>query len=677
MQQKVLLWFTALAVAIGSMAGLAVQTARAEVAAQPIVISAVQVSGGDGFVNQDFIELYNPNPYPMDLNGHRLVKRSANGTADSSIKSFSAETIIPAYSFYLWANSSWLDIAVVPDATTSATLANDNGVALRQGALDTGTIIDSLAWGETSNGFVTTGLSNPSGAESVVRQDLFENLGYFLASSSPRNSNVQVLPDQIPELTDNAQCGVENHSVQVAPGQSLLLNLNLVNLGNTVWGSSNYFVQQNYTSSELRISLGKDVNPLEQITLALTLSAPVQIGEYFYQWQMNSGVQLFGEVCSMTVMVQVEVPDDQPDSQAKTVQITEFLPNPIGEDNGFEVVELHNFGNTVINLENWVLDDVLTAPLSSNAFVLGNQTLGAGEYVAIRIPSGKFGLNNSGGDGLGLFDQQGELISKVTYTSTAPEGKSYSLIGGSWYWSAPSLGSVNLELPSDNPDIPDDSDDEAPPVDPEPDDESVNYELIISEIYPAPKPAQKEFVEIYNPSVSLVNLSAYKLVIGSRAQVLPDVDLGSGEYFILTGQDLKLPLADSGKLIQLQSLSGEIIDEVEYPKALKGSSYAWAEDSYVWTLTPTPGQANQLTLSGEARSSKAKPAKKTVPAKVAKQPIAGVSETNQDKFPQEIAPALAPPAQQPKANIINAIAIGFASLSAGVYALYKFGIAGL
>lgn len=118
-----------------------------------VVISEVKITGGTGQTNNDFIELFNPTDSPFDLNGHRLVKRTATGSADQAVKSWTTETVIAPHGYYLWANGSWTP-AVTPDTTTSATLAADNGVALRQGAEDTGVIIDSVAWGTVTNAFI-------------------------------------------------------------------------------------------------------------------------------------------------------------------------------------------------------------------------------------------------------------------------------------------------------------------------------------------------------------------------------------------------------------------------------------------------------------------------------------------------------------------------------------------
>ncbi len=327
-----------------------------------------------------------------------------------------------------------------------------------------------------------------------------------------------------------------------------------------------------------------------------------------------------------------------------------------------------------MNLENLVLDDILALPLSSNAVTISSQSLGAGQYVALTIPAGKFGLNNSGGDVLSLFSSTGELVSTVSYSSTAPEGKSYSLVDGSWYWTQSSLGLVNPALPVDNPG---DSGEDDELDEPNPDPEPVIAQLKISELYPAPNPAQKEFIELYNPGAVSVNLSNYQLVIGPKAQVLPKISLGANSYYVLTDTELKLPLADAGKLVQLQNLAGEIMDQVAYPKATKGQSYAWFEDGYLWTTAVTPGEANQLVVQ-EAPSPKATKGStksvSTTTAKSTKAPSTAVKQTVEQAVEPE---PLVTQTTKNKPNLLGAFAIGAASLSAGVYALYKFGIVGL
>jgi hypothetical protein len=137
-----------------------------------ILISQVQITGGAGKTDNDFIELYNPTSLQVDLRGYRLVKRAQNGTNDTLIKSWTIGTPIPAYGFYLWANSGYTDISVITDATTSESISDDNGIAIRYGPNDTGAIIDSVAWGKAQNVFVEGVVfpSNPGANQSILRK---------------------------------------------------------------------------------------------------------------------------------------------------------------------------------------------------------------------------------------------------------------------------------------------------------------------------------------------------------------------------------------------------------------------------------------------------------------------------------------------------------------------------
>jgi hypothetical protein len=160
-----------------------------------VLISQVQTTGGVGKTDDDFIEISNPSNEPFDLKGYRLVKRAQNGISDALLKSWTNDTFIPANGYYLWANSGYTTISVAPDATTSGSISDDNGIAIRFGPLDTGTVINSVAWGKAQNAFVTGAVFpiNPGANQSLSRKGI-QNSGNNAADfeielhSSPRNS---------------------------------------------------------------------------------------------------------------------------------------------------------------------------------------------------------------------------------------------------------------------------------------------------------------------------------------------------------------------------------------------------------------------------------------------------------------------------------------------------------
>lgn len=160
-----------------------------------IVISEIQLAASS--TTDDFIELYNPTDMPINLDGYRLVRRALL-FSDVPIKAFSASNTIPARGYYLWANSGYTNIAVQPDATTTAALANNNGIALRFGPENTGTIIDSVAWGTSNHGFgegmnLAGGLLAGQSYERNLWQGITcfspQGVGELLGNGCDRNNN--------------------------------------------------------------------------------------------------------------------------------------------------------------------------------------------------------------------------------------------------------------------------------------------------------------------------------------------------------------------------------------------------------------------------------------------------------------------------------------------------------
>lgn len=208
-----------LGIVLGTLAFLTF-TAKSVVTAanaDHIVISEVQIAGV-GATN-DFIELYNPTGSSVDLNGFRLVKRTATGSADTSIKAWSSETVVPANSYYLWANSGWTP-AVEADASTAATIAVNNGIALRQGPEDTGTIIDSFAWGTASNAFVegTVFGSNPSASGSAERKACSSSTAGTMTGTDATNGNAEDTNNNANDFVLRTTSDPQNSEVTEAPG---------------------------------------------------------------------------------------------------------------------------------------------------------------------------------------------------------------------------------------------------------------------------------------------------------------------------------------------------------------------------------------------------------------------------------------------------------------------------
>ncbi|MCZ2391056.1 MAG: DNA/RNA non-specific endonuclease [Acidobacteria bacterium] len=164
-----------------------------------LVISQFQ-AGGTTSANDEFIEIHNTSSAPVDLNGYRVVYRSANGSNDvGPMAVWTTTTILQPGQFYLIASTSYTG-SVPADMTYACTncsmAAAAGGLAIRQGDSDTGAVIDAVGWGGATNIFFEgTRTQAPANSTSQARktsgcQDTDNNASDFenLSPSAPRST---------------------------------------------------------------------------------------------------------------------------------------------------------------------------------------------------------------------------------------------------------------------------------------------------------------------------------------------------------------------------------------------------------------------------------------------------------------------------------------------------------
>lgn len=141
-----------------------------------IVISQFQVAGGTAA--DEFIELHNVSNSSVDINGYRLVYRSAAGTSDVAVTDWTVSTVIPAGGYYLVANSvaGGYDDTVTANKTftsgsTGLFAGASGGFALRNGAANTGVIVDSVGYGSATNAFVETATTSAPPSNAAKARD--------------------------------------------------------------------------------------------------------------------------------------------------------------------------------------------------------------------------------------------------------------------------------------------------------------------------------------------------------------------------------------------------------------------------------------------------------------------------------------------------------------------------
>jgi DNA/RNA endonuclease G (NUC1) len=163
----------------------------------PVVISQFQTGGGSP--EDEFIELHNTGSTAVDLNGYRLVYRSATGTNDvGPFATWTTSTVLLPGQYYLVASTSYdgaaaANITYNPSTCSCSMGSAGGGLALRPSL--NGTPVDSVGWGTATNAFIEGAVTTaPPVSDSRSRtnsgcQDTNNNSNDFTATSpsAPRN----------------------------------------------------------------------------------------------------------------------------------------------------------------------------------------------------------------------------------------------------------------------------------------------------------------------------------------------------------------------------------------------------------------------------------------------------------------------------------------------------------
>ena len=130
------------------------------------------------------------------------------------------------------------------------------------------------------------------------------------------------------------------------------------------------------------------------------------------------------------------------------LQITEFMPNPVGNEDD-EWVELYNSGDNAINLEGLILNDDYGEGIEiSNINIEKNNTIipPKTHLTIYKKGNGKLTLANDGFEKLQLF-YKNTLLDEITYSHTK-EGLSWSKVNNKWILTLPTPNEENhIEKP--------------------------------------------------------------------------------------------------------------------------------------------------------------------------------------------------------------------------------------
>jgi len=125
-------------------------------------------------------------------------------------------------------------------------------------------------------------------------------------------------------------------------------------------------------------------------------------------------------------------------------------------------------------------------------------------------------------------------------------------------------------------------------------------QIIINEFLPNPsgKDEEEEWIEIYNDSDSIIDISDWQLddeASGSAPFIFPQNTLiAPKSYIIFSRQITSIALNNDKDSVRLLLPEGVIFQEINYEKPPQGKSSARTEEGFVWSV-PTPGLANIIS----------------------------------------------------------------------------------
>lgn len=129
--------------------------------------------------------------------------------------------------------------------------------------------------------------------------------------------------------------------------------------------------------------------------------------------------------------------------QSQQITINEFIPNPEGEDQENEWIEIYNNSDSIIDISNWQLDD---GDEGSKPFTFPQNTLIAPKnYLVFTRPITKIALNNDT-DSIRLLLPGGIVFQEITYEKPK-QGMSSARTNEGFVWNVPTPGMANITGP--------------------------------------------------------------------------------------------------------------------------------------------------------------------------------------------------------------------------------------
>ena len=319
----------------------------------------------------------------------------------------------------------------------------------------------------------------------------------------------------------------------------------------------------------------------------------------------------------------------EPGYAENIININEVMYNPA--DGNPEWVELVNASLDSVNINNWSVSDVLTTPTknlitSDDVFIAPNELFiiakdtsfnSAHPNTDVKVFFSNFGSLGNTSDGVIIYDFRNGIIDSLFYSSSWGGKKGYSLerislteqANDSTNWvtsldesgSTPGIENSIYNVPSYDRNV-----------------------LIINEIMYDPETNNSEYVEFYNLSSNPVNIGGWKFEDENRNTnklIETSFVIQPQEYFILIADssaldtynlreyenknilgESSLGLLNTGELILLKDLRGNVIDSVFYNDDWNNKNIASAKNKSLERINPNLNGNDPLNWSTSVNS---------------------------------------------------------------------------
>lgn len=389
----------------------------------PLLITDIQIEGETA--SEDFIKIYNSSKERIDISGFKLRKKTSTGK-EYSIRVFPEGSYIEGEGFFIWANSqNDFSKRIGANTESTQTISKDNSIALFN---KEGEILDAVCWGENILPFVEGKCfpQNPSKNEILKRkmnegvyQDTNDNSQDFYLE---REGEGEILSEEKETETSSELKGEvkENEKPVAIAGADIFTQIGEEIIfdgsksfdpdGDTLTFFWNF--GDGFTSKEKKVSH--------------SFNFP---GKYLVILEVSDGEFSSSDSLLVTVF-------------PKGVIINEFIPNPEGEDEKEEWIEILNTNDFIVDISDWKIKDEKgkTFVFPKNSFLLPHQ------FLILKREITKISLNNDK-DSLSFYYPNDILIEKVKYsTKENKEGESIARDSkGEFFWTKiPTPGFKNI-----------------------------------------------------------------------------------------------------------------------------------------------------------------------------------------------------------------------------------------